>query len=167
MKFKGFERIFGKGLPPDTKIETEAIVSERQRIVNLKNQSVNNMKVFHISDTLPELNFTDADDLGFVSYKGLKVKNLTTMSLESEGITILKIKAPKDIVMDLHHHDLQAQLITVQKGAIVDLQYNMTFTKSKSYFVPPKDVHNIKYLAGTETIIYYAPKLKEIKHEKK
>lgn len=115
---------------------------------------------FILSDNLKPLDFSEADRQGFIEYEeGLFVKNITSRIQELLGITILQLFTTKDVAIETHQHTLQYQSISILKGKAFDDESNTLYGVNTSIPITKQVNHSIKYFAGSEYVIYYAPNL--------
>ncbi len=115
---------------------------------------------FILADNLKPLDFSAADRKGFIEYQeGLFVKNITSRVQERLGITIFQMFATKDSLIETHQHTMQYQSISILKGKAFDEESNTLYGVNTSIPITKQVNHTIKYFAGSEYIIYYAPNL--------
>lgn len=134
-------------------------------IIKLKNDLANKILGYNVSDELDKLFFDpkkmDSDE--YVEYSNnFMIKRLCGKHEYEEGISLFKVKATKDVIIDLHSHKNQSQTILVQKGKIILLDSNIEIYSNESFFVKKNKPHIIKYIKGTEALIVYLPNLEKI-----
>ena len=130
--------------------------------IKVKEKLVERLNNYKVSDKLPDLRFKDTTLIeNYLLYaESLLIKDIAANC--QVGLTILKVKALKDIEFKEHTHIYQSQTVYVEKGQIINLKDNMSFTEGQSYFTSKKNAHKIKYLEGAEIIIVYLPSLEII-----
>ena len=119
-------------------------------------------KNYKVADNFVELKFGTAElQNNFLLYtNSLLVKDVSSNC--AEDITILLVKALKDVEFSEHVHVNQSQTIYVKKGKIINMVDSLSFTKGQSYFTSKKNPHKVKYLKGAEVLIVYLPNLEII-----
>lgn len=120
-------------------------------------------------NTIRDLILTD-DDILKVSKDyytrftgGILVRDITSEEQINLRMTLLHIKSDADTDFSLHAHKTQSQMISVVKGKIMDLENNVTFSETQSFFVGKNKNHRLRYFAGSEVIVMYSPELQELK----
>jgi len=148
-----------------TKSKNNPKQSDISEITELKIQMALRNAVYKVSDRLKNLcfNSTPIDSDGFVEYiEGFRIKNLSSEYLESEGLSVFKVKAMKNITIDLHNHKTQSQTIMVKKGRLTILDSNIEIFENESFFIKKNKEHRIKYSKDSEVIIIYLPNLERL-----
>lgn len=92
--------------------------------------------------------------------EGILIKDITNSEQLGLGITILHVLASKEVDFQLHMHENQSQTISVLKGKIMDLESNIIFSPSESFFVGKHKNHRLRYFEDTELLVVYMPALK-------
>jgi hypothetical protein len=136
------------------------VIGRLTEIEEAKKSMTNRIDKFILADNLSPLNFVHKDKKGYIEYeKGLFIKNITDITQEILGMTILHAFTTNDIKINTHKHTAQAQHITIVKGKIFDLDSEKLYEINDSIFTVKNRNHKLKYFANSEYIIYYAPNL--------